>query len=216
LKLNYSATLYDVGNEMEASTLMSTIEEEVGEMLEILSFSVLYCDSITMGVKPLKKFSSLKSLELHLRVLIDHAERKSKILFGLPTGGAQDLPSMCTLLPSTLEKLCLMVDNINTSSRHLIALFSDLSTEIHDRLPNLKNIIIRYGEKSPIETGHENSGPVAYGDCEKLEGSIIEPLNNLLLQHTAATSADKVGHLCLLTLSLEERVILQFRDGGLI
>lgn len=143
-------------HDWDAGAVMRAIEAEVGRTLERLSFSILNCygDSGT-GVYSLKGFTRLKEVELGVSVLLgpqhgggSHGERNDgKAL----DKGPREVPRLGDLLPPTIEKFCLVADRLDDYNQALNWLFSNIVAEKDEKLPNLKEIILRNGDEGDPE-----------------------------------------------------------------
>ena len=142
-RLSYETKWHGCGHDWDAGATMAMIEEEVADTLEALSFSIITCfGSIETSIAPfMKKFKQLKELELDIRTLLPEESHITK-------GKKFDkfaIPPLRDMLPATIEKLRLLVTNINDpkQSDALSFLFQDFSKDQEENFPNLEEIVIR-------------------------------------------------------------------------
>ncbi|KAH8797372.1 hypothetical protein F5884DRAFT_254564 [Xylogone sp. PMI_703] len=153
LKLGYETKWHGCGHNMNAEAIMAAIEDEVGKTLEDLSFSILACyGEIESGIKSMKNFTRLRDLEFDLKLLVGPEVRaQGDSSMAEQAGSIHKVPSLGDLLPPTIERLCVLVEDLPDPDHHLYKLFAMAAAERNDKIPNLKEITVRYGDRTSIE-----------------------------------------------------------------
>ena len=141
-KFSFNIGLWDFAAfpvDVDAAALMHAIELSCGDRLEALAF---YLESDTKGtpIQSMESFRRLKQLELDTDVLLAHDN------FCFATMVGAHCPCVRTLgevLPSSIERVCLVVADIRRHIIQLQRLLSDISVGDNSKLPNLREVIIR-------------------------------------------------------------------------
>lgn len=144
-KLSYEVKWHGCGHEADCGAIMKAIEDEVGDTLEELSFSLMddWCP-IESDIESMKKFKKLKRVELELGLLIGSQDHENQV----GTEGNIPRQRLASVLPPTIERLSLLVedtDNRDTND-HLNFLFGDIAADLtkgSETFPNLKEITFR-------------------------------------------------------------------------
>jgi hypothetical protein len=134
--------------DVEMSSIINAIGDEVGDRLETFTFSVYHTGEYGEGDGDgppcsFTKYTKLRDLELDTFVL-HYNNDEDRILINL--------------LPPSLERLCIAVQRMRETIRRTSAfdgLFDDFSALKNDRLPCLREIIFRCSNKFPVSEALE-------------------------------------------------------------
>lgn len=131
LKISYETKWHGCGHDMDAGGILAAIESTTANTLESLTFAVYTCYGDISIVTSLKGFTKLKDLELDSLILME-------------VDRATDVSRLADLVPASVEKFTLLVEKTRDYQPMLNQLFKDVSTDIEKKLPNLKDIVIRF------------------------------------------------------------------------
>jgi len=172
-KLSYETKWHGCGHDWDAGDVMSVIEDQVGEQLEDLSFSILNCyGDPGSEITSLKNFKKLKQIELDVEVLLGAYHRPSRpqrIDGKVASSEPREIPQLGDLLPPAVESFCLLVHKLQDSTKVMNKLFSKIAADKDDKLPNLREIIIRNDSEGIPEEFPRDSEDAVREELEELD-----------------------------------------------
>jgi len=129
-KFSYEVKWHGCGHNWDAGAFVAILEQHLGQTLETLSLSIVTCFGSTgTGVQSMKGFRFLKDLEFDVKLLLGPPydpgipDRAETMDVDKGVEGEPSIPAFDGLLPSSIEKLRLLMGGTEQGARCLDALF---------------------------------------------------------------------------------------------
>jgi hypothetical protein len=144
-----------------AQVFVEAVARSCGSTLKELAVTLHSCGKIEHGVQNFLGFLNLKKLEIDLQILCGPSKESGRALvwvgrehytsgWQVPDGTcrweAAELPCLASILPESLERVDININDSWCSGPAVMALLTDFAEERAARLPALEKVLFRQGE----------------------------------------------------------------------